>query len=104
MRRRRARRARPTRPGDATARREGARKRRRGEGEGEDDGGEGADDAVAARLTAGDDDGVRATCDEACENDRGAATGSGDAGDSGVLEANSDALTGAPLGSLEVVH
>jgi hypothetical protein len=82
----------------------GARKRRRGEGEGEDDGGEGADDAVAARLTAGDDDGVRATCDEACENDRGAATGSGDAGDSGVLEANSDALTGAPLGSLEVVH
>jgi hypothetical protein len=38
----------------------GARKRRRGEGESEDDGGEGADDAVAARLTAGDDDGVRA--------------------------------------------
>ena len=43
----------------------GARKRRRGEGESEDDGGEGADDAVEARLTAGDDDGVRATCDEA---------------------------------------
>jgi hypothetical protein len=41
----------------------GARKRSRGEGEGEDDGGEGTDDAVVARLTAGDDDGVRATCD-----------------------------------------
>ena len=55
----------------------GAWKRRRGEGEGGDDGAEGADGAVAARLTAGDDDGVRATCDEACDNDRGAATGSG---------------------------
>ena len=43
----------------------GVRKRRRGEGEGEDDGAEGADGAVAARLAAGDDDGVRATGDEA---------------------------------------
>ena len=42
----------------------GARKRRRGEGEGEDDGGEGADDAVAACLTAGDDhDGLAASAD-----------------------------------------
>ena len=55
----------------------GARKRRRGEGEGEDDGAEGADGAVAARLAAGDGDDVRATGDEAGDNDRGAATGSG---------------------------
>jgi hypothetical protein len=43
-------------------------------GEGEDDGAEGADGAVAARLAAGDDDGVRATGDEAGDNDGGAAT------------------------------
>jgi hypothetical protein len=59
----------------------------RGEGEGEDDGGEGADrrtnDAVAACLTAGDDDGVRATYDEASDGGREAATGGGDAGDDG---------------------
>ena len=68
----------------------GARKRRRGEGEGEDDGGEGAvradrrtNDAVAACLTAGDDDGVRATYDEASDGGREAATGGGDAGDDG---------------------
>ena len=45
--------------------------------------GEGADDAVAACLTAGDDDGVRATCDEraASGDGRDAATSGGDAGD-----------------------
>ena len=51
----------------------GAQKRRRGEGKGEDDGVEGTDDAGAARLAAGDDDGVRATCDEAGDDDREAA-------------------------------
>jgi uncharacterized membrane protein YgcG len=90
-RRRRAGRARLTRPGDATVRRahgsvaEGRARARTTAGR------EGADDAVAARLTAGDDDGVRATCDEASDNDRDAATsggsvattGGGDAGDGG---------------------
>jgi hypothetical protein len=69
--------------GDATVRRAHGSARRRGEGEGEDDGAEGTDDAVAARLTAGNDDGVRATCDEAGDDDRDAATGGGDAGDDG---------------------
>ena len=43
----------------------GARKRRRGEGEGEGEGGseEGDDDVVAADLTTGGDDSVRAMCD-----------------------------------------
>ena len=52
--------ARPMRPVDARGA-TGARKRRRGEGEGEDNDG---DDAVAACLTTGDDDGGRATCDD----------------------------------------
>jgi hypothetical protein len=38
---------------------------------------------VAACLTAGDDDGVRATCDEASDDGREAATSGGDAGDGG---------------------
>ena len=76
----------------------GARKRSRGEGEGEDDGGEGTDDAVVARLTAGDDDGVRATGDEACDNDRGAATGSGDVGDDGGGDNDGDGDEGETRG------
>jgi len=45
---------------------------------------------VAARLTAGDDDGVRATCDEASDNDRDAATSGGDAGDDGDGDGDGD--------------
>jgi hypothetical protein len=36
-------------------------------------------------LTTGDDDGVRATCDEASDDGRDAATSGGDAGDDPVL-------------------
>jgi len=62
------------RGGDATARRargsvaEGRARART------NDGGEGADDAVAECLTAGDADGVRATCGEARDDGREAAT------------------------------
>ena len=85
----RAGRARPTRPVDATARRargsvaEGRARasvrgpRRRGGCPA------GADDAVAAYLTTGDDDGVRATCDEMSDDGRDAATSGGDAGGDG---------------------
>ena len=60
-----------------------ARKRRRGEGEGEGEGGseEGDDDEVAADLTTGGDDSVRATCDEARGDGGKAVTSGGDAGD-----------------------
>ena len=61
----------------------GARKRRRGEGEGEGEDGseEGDDDEVAADLTTGGDDSVRATCDEARGDGGKAVTSGGDAGD-----------------------
>ena len=41
------------------------------------------EDKIVAHLTASDDDGVRATCDEAGDDDREAATSGGDAGDDG---------------------
>ena len=61
----------------------GARKRRRGEGESEGEGGseEGDDDEVAAGLTTGGDDSVRATGDEARGDGGEAVTSGGDAGD-----------------------
>jgi hypothetical protein len=63
-----------------------------------DGGGEGADDAMAARLTAGDDDGVRATCDEASDDDRDAATGGGDTGDGGDGDDDGDGGEGETRG------
>ena len=49
-------------------------------------------------MTTGDDDGVRATCDEACDNDRGAATGSGDVGDDGGGDDDGDGDEGETRG------
>ena len=53
---------------------------------------------MAARLTAGDDDGVRATCDEASDNDRDAATSGGDAGDDGDGDGDGDGGGGETKG------
>jgi hypothetical protein len=53
---------------------------------------------MAARLTAGADDGVRATCDEASDDDRDAATGGGDPGDGGDGDDDGDGGEGETRG------
>ena len=56
------------------------------------------EDKIVARLTAGDDDGVRATCDEAGDDDREAATSGGDAGDDGGGDGDGDGGGGETRG------
>jgi len=86
------------RPVDATARRARGSVAERRAREGENDDGESADDAVAACLITGDDDGVRATCDGASDGGRDAATSGGDAGDDGGGDDDGDGDGGETRG------
>jgi len=90
------------RPVDATARRARGSVAERRAREGENDDGESADDAVAACLMTGDDDGVRATCDGASDGGRDAATSGGDAGDDGGGDDDGDGDGGETRGAATV--